>query len=41
MENTSLDEIILALEDSSKAGNPLYVQVDEGNDGEQVEVFIG
>ena len=41
MENTALDEIILALEDSSKAGTLLYVQVDDGEDGERVEVFIG
>jgi hypothetical protein len=41
MENTALDEIILALEDTSKAGTPLYVQVDDGEDGERVEVFIG
>ncbi|MGD8457909.1 MAG: hypothetical protein PVF83_16135 [Anaerolineales bacterium] len=41
MEDTSLDEIITALKESAKNENPLYVHVDEGEDGEQVEVFIG
>ena len=37
---TSLDEVILALDKTAKDGAPLYVQVDE-DDGTQVEVFIG
>ena len=41
LERTSVDEIISALEQSHKANAPLYVQVDEGDDGERVEVFIG
>lgn len=41
MEDTSLDEIIVALKDTAESGNPFYVHVDEGEDGEQVEVFIG
>jgi hypothetical protein len=41
LEKTSVDEIIVALENTSKASSPLYVQVDEGEDGEKVEVFIG
>lgn len=41
LERTSVDEIITALELSHKANAPLYVQVDEGDDGEKVEVFIG
>ncbi len=39
--DTSLDEIILALDSTAKDGNPFYIQVDEGEDGEKVEVFIG
>lgn len=41
LEKTSIDEIILALENTSKNNAPLYVQVDEGESGEHVEVFIG
>jgi hypothetical protein len=41
MEDTSLDEVIMALKESAKSGNPFYVHVDEGEEGEQVEVFIG
>jgi len=41
LERTSVDEILAALEASHKSNAPLYVQVDEGDDGEKVEVFIG
>jgi hypothetical protein len=41
LERTSVDEIINALEQSHSNNAPLYVQVDEGEDGERVEVFIG
>ena len=40
MENTSLDEVILALEKTSP-DEPFYVKVDEGESGEKVEVYIG
>ena len=40
MDATSLDEMILALEKTSPSA-PLFVQVNEGEDGERVEVFIG
>lgn len=41
MKDTSLDEVIVALKESAKSGAPFYVHVDEGEDGEQVDVFIG
>jgi len=41
LERTSVDEVLVALEQSAKGGTPLYVKVDEGDDGEKVEVFIG
>ena len=41
LERTSVDEIITALELSHTQKSPLYIQVDEGEDGERVEVFIG
>lgn len=41
LENTSLDEVILAVGDNTSPENPVYVQVDEGEDGEKVEIFIG
>jgi hypothetical protein len=41
MEGTSLDEVILALKDVAKDGTPLYVDVNEGENGEHVQVFIG
>lgn len=39
-ENTSLDEIILALGENTSPERPFYVEVDEG-DGEKVQVYIG
>lgn len=41
MENTSLDDVILALKDVARDETPLFVDVDEGEDGERVQVFIG
>lgn len=41
LEKTSVDEIIVALESTSKNNAPLYVQVDDVENGEKVEVFIG
>ena len=40
MDNANLDQMILALEKTSPE-QPLYVQVDEGDSGEKVEVYIG
>lgn len=41
LERTTIDEILVALEATSKDKAPLYVVVDEGDQGEHVEVFIG
>jgi hypothetical protein len=40
MEGANIDEMILALEKTSPTA-PLFVQVDEGENGEKVEVYIG
>jgi hypothetical protein len=40
MDTTNLDEVILALEKTSP-DQPFYVKVDEGDEGEKVEVYIG
>jgi hypothetical protein len=39
-EGVNIDEMILALEKTSP-DSPMFVQVDEGKDGERVEVYIG
>jgi hypothetical protein len=41
LENTSLDEVILALKTVTREGTPLFVDVEEGENGERVQVFIG
>jgi len=40
MDKTNLDEVILALGKTSP-DQPFYVKVDEGEEGEKVEVYIG
>ena len=40
MENTGIDELIMALE-TTNPDTPFYVEVNEGDDGEKVEVYIG
>lgn len=41
LDKTSIDEILLALDRTSSEGNPFYVNVEDGEDGEKVQVFIG
>jgi hypothetical protein len=40
LKYTGLDELLLALEKTSP-DTPFYIEVNEGNDGEKVEVYIG
>ena len=37
----ALDEVILVLSDSTTPEVPLYAEVDEGDVGERVEIYIG
>jgi hypothetical protein len=37
---SNLDEVILAL-DKTSPEQPFYVKVDDGEEGERVEVYIG
>jgi len=41
LKKTSADEILVALEQSTSSNAPLVVNVDEGEDGEKVQVYIG
>lgn len=41
LKDTAVDELILALGETTSSDNPLYVEVNEGKDGEQVQVYIG
>jgi hypothetical protein len=40
MDGQALDQIILAV-GRNAAQKPIYIQVDEGEDGEKVEIYIG
>jgi hypothetical protein len=41
LEKTSADEILVALDETTSTDAPLVVNVDEGDDGEKVQVYIG
>ncbi len=41
LKDTSIDEMIVALAEGLKGDQPLYVDVQEGDDGERVQVYIG
>ena len=41
LDETAIDEVLEALGSSAKRGAPLYVQVDDEDGGEKVEVYIG
>ena len=41
LKETGLDEVILALGKSATPQAPFYVEINEGEDGEQVQVYIG
>ncbi|MBN1145935.1 MAG: hypothetical protein JXA78_01665 [Anaerolineales bacterium] len=41
LEQTSLDEVILAISETTSPETPIYIQVDDDEDGEKVEIYIG
>ena len=41
LKDKGVDELILALDESTSPENPLFVDVHEGEDGERVQVYIG
>ena len=41
LEKTAADEIIVALDETTSSQAPLVVNVDEGDDGNKVQVYIG
>jgi hypothetical protein len=41
LRDTGVDEVILAVRDSASKGEPLYIDVQDDEDGERVELYIG
>jgi hypothetical protein len=41
LNDTSLDEVILAVGETANSENPIYIQVDDEEDDERVEIYIG
>lgn len=41
LRDTGVDELILALDETTTPDNPFYVEVDKGSGGEKVQVYFG
>lgn len=41
LRDTGVDEVILAVRDSASKGEPLYIDVQDDEDGERVELYLG
>jgi hypothetical protein len=41
LKDTGVDELILALGETTSPENPLYVEVDDDEEGEKVQVYLG
>ena len=41
LQQANLDELLQAVDETTSPENPLYIEVDEGEDGEQVQIYIG
>jgi len=41
LQDTGVDEVILAVRDSASRGEPLFIDVQNDEDGERVELYIG
>jgi uncharacterized membrane protein HdeD (DUF308 family) len=41
LKDTGVDDLILALRESSSRGEPLFIDVEDDQDGERVELYIG
>ena len=41
LRDTAMDDVIMALRDSAAHGEPLFIDVEDEEDGERVEIYIG
>ncbi len=41
LKDTGVDDLIVALRDSTSEGEPFYIDVQDDEEGERVEVYIG
>jgi hypothetical protein len=41
LEDTSIDELLIALDENTSLDQPFYVEVEDDEDGDRVQVFIG
>jgi len=41
LDKTAVDDLLLALEGNISSEEPIYIEVDEGESGERIEVYLG
>jgi hypothetical protein len=41
LEDASIDELLTAVEHSTSPDTPIYIEVDDGENGEKVQIYIG
>jgi hypothetical protein len=41
LANSGVDELVLALGENTSSEDPFYIEVDEGEEGERVQIYIG
>jgi hypothetical protein len=41
LDRSSLDDVLLSVDQVTQSENPIYIQVDKGEKGEKVEIYIG
>jgi len=41
LDDTAVDDLILALEGNLTSEDPIYIEIDEGESGERIEVYLG
>lgn len=41
LEGTSIDELLLALDETTSSNQPFYVEVEDDDEGDRVQVYIG
>ena len=41
LEDTGVDDLIIALRDSASSGEPLFIDVQDDEEGERVQIYFG
>ena len=41
LDEAAIDQLLLSFSDTASKGMPFYIEVDEGENGDKVEIYIG